>query len=68
MDEHISIKNEQNSLAELTEVKQPLRFDLEASIQQTTESKRKRRDSREAPLVINAIYTQYEVLKEVSDE
>jgi len=56
MDEHISIKNEQHSLTELTEVKQP-RFDLEASIQPTTEAKRKRRDSREAPLVINAIYT-----------
>ena len=72
MDDHITIKNEQPQLiTELTEIKQPrlnTEVDTSLSIQQTTETKRKRRDSREAPLVINAIYTQYEVLKEVAEE
>jgi len=58
----------------LTEIKQTpqMKKDLERSLSvQNTEAKKKRgnaRDPKEAPLVINAMYTQYEVLKDVADE
>lgn len=50
--------------------------DLESSLSiQNSEVKEKKakargsqRDPKEAPLVINAVYTQYEVLKDVADE
>jgi len=70
-----AIDDSTSSMA-LTEIKQtPLMQkggDLESSLSiQNTEAKKKRgnaRDPKEAPLVINAIYTQYDVLKDVADE
>lgn len=63
----------------LTEIKQTPIFnkaaDLESSLsmRETSEVKDKKkrnhaRDPKEPPLVINAIYTQYDVMKDVADE